>query len=243
MIVGNFKMNLTTFAAEQALVHSLNEAKLKQSVEVVISPPFIYMHPVKETLHNGIRIAAQNCYVKDCGAFTGETSPAQLKDLGIAYVILGHFERRTVFNETPELVAQKIKAALADDLSVILCIGETPAQHEAGETAAVCAAQLQAVVDVLVEADWKRIVIAYDIGNGKVLTPQQAQDTHAEIRAFVSKAVSSRVAQDTRIIYGGGINKGNCVEFAAQSDIDGLLVGACALKPEFVEIINAAAPK
>ncbi|KAJ7312905.1 hypothetical protein DFH08DRAFT_973119 [Mycena albidolilacea] len=140
----------------------------------------------------------------------------------------GHSERRTLFHETSEIVAQKTKAALAASLSVILCIGETLEEHETGKTTKVVS---------------DKIVIAYEpvwaIGTGKVATSQQAQDTHADIRAFLSSAVSPAVAEATRIIYGGSVNKGNCKELSVQPDVDGFLVGGASLKPEFVDIINS----
>ncbi|KAJ7267240.1 Triosephosphate isomerase [Mycena rebaudengoi] len=240
---GNFKMNPCTVADKKILADLLNKADLDPSVEVVVSPPFLYLLPLKEMLRKEIKVAAQNCYFKDSGAYTGEISPAQLKDAEIPYVILGHSERRTLFHETSEIVAQKTKAALASSLSVILCIGETLEQRETGQTTKVCSEQLQAAVNVLKESDWSKIVIAYEpvwaIGTGKVATSAQAQDTHADIRAFLSKAVSSAVAAATRIIYGGSVNKGNCKELSVQPDVDGFLVGGASLKPEFVDIINA----
>ncbi|KAJ7489177.1 Triosephosphate isomerase [Mycena latifolia] len=240
---GNFKMNPNSVAEKKALTALLNQAELDSSVEVVVSPPALYLIPLKEILRKEIQVAAQNCYFKDSGAFTGEISPAQLRDAGIPYVILGHSERRTLFHETSEIVALKTKAALAGSLSVILCIGETLEERETNQTTKVCSEQLQAVIDVLKESDWSKIVIAYEpvwaIGTGKVATSKQAQDTHADIRAFLSKAVSPAVAQATRIIYGGSVNKGNCKDLSTQPDVDGFLVGGASLKPEFVDIINA----
>ncbi|CAK5262075.1 unnamed protein product [Mycena citricolor] len=240
---GNFKMNPNSVAEKKALVELLNKAELDASVEVVVAPPFLYLISLKEILRPEIQVAAQNCYCKESGAFTGEISPLQLKDAGIPYVILGHSERRTLFGETSEIVADKTKAALAASLSVILCIGETLEERETGKTTAVCAAQLKPVIDTLSEADWSKIVIAYEpvwaIGTGKVATSAQAQETHSEIRAFLAKAVSPAVAGSIRIIYGGSVNKGNCKDLGAQPDVDGFLVGGASLKPEFVDIINA----
>nr|GAT60649.1 predicted protein [Mycena chlorophos] len=240
---GNFKMNPNTVAEKKKLVALLNEADIDSSVEVVIAPPSLYLLPLKDILRPEIQVAAQNCYFKDSGAFTGEISPPQLKDAGIPYVILGHSERRTLFHENSATVAQKTKAALASSLSVILCIGETLEERETDQTTKVCSEQLQAVVDVITPADWSKIVIAYEpvwaIGTGKVATSKQAQDTHADVRAFVASAVSPAVAESVRIIYGGSVNKGNCGELALQPDLDGFLVGGASLKPEFVDIINS----
>ncbi|KAJ7591629.1 Triosephosphate isomerase [Mycena floridula] len=240
---GNFKMNPATRDQKYALVDVLNKATLDPATEVVIAPPALYLIPVKELLKNGIKVSAQNCYFKSSGAFTGEISPAQLVDAEIPYVILGHSERRTLFHETSETVAQKTRAALDAGLSVILCIGETLQERESGQTAQVCEKQLQAAVSVLKESDWSKIVVAYEpvwaIGTGKVATSAQAQETHADIRGYLSKAVSADVASSTRIIYGGSVTASNCKELATQPDVDGFLVGGASLKPEFVDIINA----
>jgi len=240
---GNFKMNPCSRKEKQALAQLLNSATIDPSTEIVVAPPALYLIPLLESIRKEIQIAAQNCYFKESGAFTGEISPKQLADAGIPFVILGHSERRTLFHETSALVAQKTRAALNQSLRVILCIGETLQERESGQTVAVVEDQLKAVVDILKESDWSDIVIAYEpvwaIGTGKVATSSQAQETHADIRAFLTKAVSAAVAQSTRIIYGGSVNGANCRELAAQPDVDGFLVGGASLKPEFVDIINA----
>ncbi|KAF8235207.1 triose phosphate isomerase [Tricholoma matsutake] len=240
---GNFKMNPSTREQKKAIIEILNITQLDPSTEVVIAPPSIYLIPLKDILRKDIQVAAQNCYFKESGAFTGEISPDQIVDAGIPYVILGHSERRTLFHETSQIVAQKTRAALDASLNIILCIGETLEQRESGKTAEVCEEQLKAVIDVLKESDWSKIVVAYEpvwaIGTGKVATSAQAQETHADIRAYLSKAVSSTVASSTRIIYGGSVNAANCKELSTLNDVDGFLVGGASLKPEFVEIINA----
>ncbi|RPD65405.1 triose phosphate isomerase [Lentinus tigrinus ALCF2SS1-7] len=240
---GNFKMNPISLEEKRTLVKVLNEADVDQNVEVVIAPPAIYLISLKELLRGDFKVAAQNCYVKTSGAFTGEISPAQLADAGIPYVVLGHSERRTLFHETSKLVADKTRAAIDAGLSVILCVGETLQEREANKTKEVVEEQLKPVVEVLKEADWSKIVIAYEpvwaIGTGKVATSAQAQETHADIRAYLAKAVSPAVAESTRIIYGGSVNAKNCKELGTQKDVDGFLVGGASLKPEFVDIINA----
>ncbi|KAH9950706.1 Triosephosphate isomerase [Amylocystis lapponica] len=240
---GNFKMNPATQEQKRALVKILNGATIDSSVEVVVSPPALYLLPLKEILRKDVKVAAQNCYFKPSGAFTGEISPAQLVDAGIPYVILGHSERRTLFHETSELVAQKTQAALQAGLSVILCVGETLQEREANQTAQVVESQLAPVVAALAESDWSKIVIAYEpvwaIGTGKVATSAQAQQAHADIRGFLSQAVSATVADATRIIYGGSVTAANSKELGTQKDVDGFLVGGASLKPEFADIINA----
>jgi len=236
-------MNPSTRKAKIALAEILNKATLDPNVEVVIAPPALYLIPLKETLREDIKVSAQNCYFQEKGAFTGEISPSQLVDAEIPYVILGHSERRSLFHETSEDIARKTRAALDVGLSVILCIGETLAQREAGETARVCEDQLAPVIAALKPSDWKNIVIAYEpvwaIGTGKVATAAQAQETHFEIRAYLSKAVAKEVGEQTRIIYGGSVTAANCKELSTQPDVDGFLVGGASLKPEFVDIVNA----
>lgn len=240
---GNFKMNPATQEQKRSLVKVLNEATIDPSVEVVLAPPAIYLLTLKEILRKDIKIAAQNCYVKASGAFTGEISPAQLVDADIPYVVLGHSERRTLFHETSALVAQKTRVAIDTGLSVILCVGETLEEREAGRTAQVVEEQLKPVIELLTPKDWSKVVIAYEpvwaIGTGKVATSAQAQEAHANIRSFLGKAVSAAVAESTRIIYGGSVTASNCKELATQPDVDGFLVGGASLKPEFVDIINA----
>ncbi|KAF8552777.1 triose phosphate isomerase [Imleria badia] len=241
---GNFKMNPGSVQQKKNIIDILNQADLDPSTEVVIAPPALYLVPLKSLVRKEIQLAAQNCYFKTSGAFTGEISPTQLVDVGIPYVILGHSERRTLFHETSELVGNKTKAALDASLKVILCVGETLAEREAERTTEVVNAQLQAVVDVLREASyWSNIVVAYEpvwaIGTGKVATAAQAQEAHAEIRQFLKAGVSESVAETTRVIYGGSVTAANCKELATQPDVDGFLVGGASLKPEFVDIINA----
>lgn len=236
-------MNPISRGQKESIISVLNSADLDSTTEIVIAPPSLYLIPLKDTVRSELQVSAQNCYFKDSGAFTGEISPAQLVDAGIPYVILGHSERRTLFHETSEFVAQKTKAALNATLKVILCVGETLPERETGQTAVVVQKQLQAVVDVLQESDWSGVVIAYEpvwaIGTGKVATSAQAQEAHLDIRTFLSQAVSPAVAENTRIIYGGSVTAANCKELSTQPDVDGFLVGGASLKPEFVNIINA----
>lgn len=236
-------MNPVSKAAESALVGGLNSATLDPNTEVVIAPPSIYLLSVKASVRQDVAVSAQNLYPKDSGAFTGEISPKQLVDAGIPWVILGHSERRTLFNESSEFVAQKTRVAIDTGLKVILCIGETLQQREAGETNKINEAQLAPVIAALKPEDWKKVIIAYEpvwaIGTGKVATASQAQETQAAVRVFLSSAVSPVVAEETRIIYGGSVIAANCKELATQPDIDGFLVGGASLKPEFADIINS----
>ncbi|KAF6760516.1 triosephosphate isomerase [Ephemerocybe angulata] len=241
---GNWKLNPTSLSKAKELVEVLNKAELDPKTEVVISPPALYLLPIQAAVTNKqILVSAQNSFYKESGAYTGEISASQIKEAGLPYVILGHSERRTIFHETNEVVALKTRAALDAGLKVILCIGETLAQRESGETAKVCEEQLSAVVKQIKAEEWSNIVIAYEpvwaIGTGKVATTAQAQETHVDVRAYLAKAVTSLVASETRILYGGSVNAANAKDLAAQQDIDGFLVGGASLKPEFIDIINA----
>jgi len=203
--------------------------------------PASYMDYVRSKLPAAIGVAAQNCYKAEKGAFTGETSPAMIKDIGCEWVILGHSERRNVFGESGQLVGEKVGFALQSGLKVIPCIGELLEEREAGKTTEVCFRQLKAIADNV--SDWSKVVIAYEpvwaIGTGKTATPEQAQEVHASLRAWLAENVNAEVAASTRILYGGSVGAANCRELAACPDIDGSLVGGASLKTDFIQICNA----
>lgn len=201
-----------------------------------------------DSLHfQNIEVAAQNAHALPSGAYTGEVSINQLKDIHLKWVILGHSERRTLFHESSETVAEKTAAAIKLGIQVILCVGENLEQREKNITKDIVTAQLDAVNKAISKADWDHVVIAYEpvwaIGTGKVATPEVAQETHADIRAWLKHAVGQDAADKVRIIYGGSVAAKNCVELGKKPDIDGFLVGGASLKPEFVDIINAVKAK
>ncbi|KAF2011479.1 Triosephosphate isomerase [Aaosphaeria arxii CBS 175.79] len=241
---GNFKMNGNIKSIKE-IIANINEAKLDSNTEVVIAPPCLYLLLAREHLREGIEVAAQNVFDRPNGAFTGEISTDQLKDTGITWAILGHSERRVILQETDEFVASKTKAAIDGGLGVILCIGESLEQREAGKTIEVVTKQLKAVADKV--KDWSKIVIAYEpiwaIGTGKVATTEQAQEVHAAIREWLKKEVSTEASDNTRILYGGSVTEKNSCDLATQPDIDGFLVGGASLKPAFVDIINSNSSK
>ncbi|XP_068668320.1 triosephosphate isomerase, cytosolic-like [Aristolochia californica] len=243
---GNWKCNGTTEDVKK-IVTTLNEAQVpsKDVVEVLVSPPFVFLTLVKSLLRSDFHVAAQNCWVRKGGAFTGEVSAEMLVNLGIPWVIIGHSERRSLLNESNEFVGDKIVYALSQGLKVIACVGETLEQRESGRTMEVVAAQTKAIADRV--KDWTNVVIAYEpvwaIGTGKVATPAQAQEVHYELRKWLHENVSPDVAATTRIIYGGSVNGANSEELAGQLDVDGFLVGGASLKPEFVDIIKSATVK
>lgn len=243
---GNWKCNGTSEEVKK-IVSTLNGAEVPSGddVEVVVSPPFVFLPMVKDLLRPDFHVAAQNCWVRKGGAFTGEVSAEMLVNLNIPWVILGHSERRALLGESNDFVGDKVAYALSQGLKVIACIGETLEQRESGSTVAVVAQQTSAIAEKI--SNWYNVVLAYEpvwaIGTGKVATPAQAQEVHAELRKWLEDNVSSEVAASTRIIYGGSVNGANCKELAAQPDVDGFLVGGASLKPEFIDIINSATVK
>ncbi|XP_057482947.1 triosephosphate isomerase, cytosolic [Actinidia eriantha] len=240
---GNWKCN-GTIEEVKKIVTMLNEAEVPSEdvVEVVVSPPFVFLPLVKNLLRSDFQIAAQNCWVRKGGAFTGEVSAEMLLNLGVTWVILGHSERRLIMNESNEFVGDKVAYALSVGLKVIACVGETLEQRESGSTMSVVAAQTNAIADRI--SNWSNVVIAYEpvwaIGTGKVATPAQAQEVHSELRKWLKDNVGAEVAASTCIIYGGSVNGSNCKVLAAEPDVDGFLVGGASLKPEFIDIIKAA---
>jgi triosephosphate isomerase len=261
IVGGNWKCNGTKSSVE-ALVAGLNEGELAENVDVVVAPPFLYIDQVMSTLDAKFQVAAQNAWVEytlddparhydsDTGAFTGEVSAEMLEDLDVPWVILGHSERRAVLGEDNTQVGKKVAHARFHGLSVIVCVGETLEEREAGRTLDVVFAQLRAVADEIDDREhssWgSQVVIAYEpiwaIGTGKVATPEQVQDVHAAIREWLRENVSEEVSKATRIQYGGSVNDENCAELARYSDVDGFLVGGASLDPKkFVDICNSSA--
>jgi triosephosphate isomerase len=243
---GNWKCNGTMDSIAK-LVADLNDAKFEDDVDIIVSPPFIYISQVIESLTKRIEVAAQNSWVGKGGAFTGEISAEQLVDAGVKWVIQGHSERRHVIGESNATIGKKTAYALSKGLGVIACVGEKLEDREADKTTAVVFEQMEAFADA-VGSYWSNVVVAYEpvwaIGTGKVASPQQAQEVHAAIRQWLKEKVSEEVSSKTRIIYGGSVNGANSAELATQADIDGFLVGGASLKgPEFATICNAVTAK
>jgi triosephosphate isomerase len=242
IVGGNFKLNGSQ-SSLKTLVEGLNQGNLDSNVEIVVSPPFVYLDQVRKAVRKDVAVAGQNCYSKASGAFTGEVAPEMLKDIGIEWVILGHSERREIFKEADDEIGLKVAHALKAGLKVMACIGEKLEEREADKTTEVVVRQLAAIAKHV--SDWTNVVIAYEpvwaIGTGKVATPDQAQEVHKNIRAWLKENLSAEVAEATRIMYGGSVNGGNAATLAKEEDIDGFLVGGASLKPEFVTICNAKA--
>jgi triosephosphate isomerase len=246
IVGGNWKSNGTLDSGKE-LVEALNGGTWDEdAIDVVVCPVALQALPMKEKLKPSIKVALQNCSATGLGAFTGEMSAEQIKDAGIQWVVIGHSERRSLYEETDEVCAQKLRRALGAGLKVLFCIGEQLDARESGRTNEVCAEQLAPVFALGLKQDqWENVVIAYEpvwaIGTGKVATPQQAQETHEFIRQHIAEKKSEGLAAKLRIQYGGSVSTENCGELMACPDIDGFLVGGASLKPDFVKIIQTTA--
>ncbi|HEY3876898.1 MAG TPA: triose-phosphate isomerase [Candidatus Kapabacteria bacterium] len=246
LIVGNWKMNGTVEETRKLLFQLRVEWSDEcDPIEVAVCPPFTALIVARHELHGtGIAFGAQNCYAEMKGAFTGEISPAMLKELGCTYVILGHSERRTIFGETDELISRKLCAALEEKLIPILCIGETEAERADNQTEKVLLQQLTSSLALVTASDLENLVIAYEpiwaIGTGKTATPEEAEASHAFIRSELKKKFGD-AAGTIPLLYGGSVKPANARELFQQPDIDGGLIGGASLDAEgFVEIVRAA---
>jgi triosephosphate isomerase (TIM) len=248
LIAGNWKMfhgGPTACDLAAAIAEGLADVSGAAGVDVVIAPPVTAIAAVAHEVDGSdIAVAAQNMHAKDSGAFTGEVSAPMLLACGATWVILGHSERRQLFGETDEGVAQKTVAALQHGLRPIVCVGETLAEREAGQTLAVIGRQLAAALPHLL-ADAGKAAVAYEpvwaIGTGHVATAAQAQEAHAALRAQLA-AASPDLALRTRILYGGSVKPDNAADLLACADVDGALVGGASLEaPSFLAIVRAAA--
>jgi triosephosphate isomerase len=246
ILAGNWKMNMTIAEATnlvRSIRRGLNDVK---GVDRVLCPPFTTLAAVKDLLTaTEIGLGAQNMHWAEKGAYTGEISPAMVKEL-CQYVILGHSERRAYFGETDEKVNRKVKAALAHGLIPIVCVGETEAQHDADETEAVVSGQVRGCLADLTADQVAGLVIAYEpvwaIGTGKAATPAGAGAVIGlTIRGTTAQLYDEATAQAVRVQYGGSVSPGNVAEFMAHPDINGALVGGASLKPDFVDLVRLAA--
>jgi triosephosphate isomerase len=247
-VAGNWKMNTDSRSSVDLAkaVASGSSELTSGSVSVAVIPPFVYLPSVVGAVSScDVAVGAQDIYFEEKGAFTGEISPAMLKDIGCTYVLCGHSERRHVIGETNELINKKVIAAIGGGLLPILCVGELLEQRDAGETEQVVAEQIRAGLAGLSAEQVSAVTIAYEpvwaIGTGRTATPQQAQEAHAFIRGLLAEMYDDSTAQEMRIQYGGSVNAANARELMSQEDVDGALVGGASLKAdEFVKIIQAA---
>ncbi|RKZ40916.1 MAG: triose-phosphate isomerase [Gammaproteobacteria bacterium] len=245
LVVGNWKMN-GSIQSNQSLLDNLKQnIKKVQNAQVSVCAPFVYLQQISELL-KGTVIAwgAQDISNQKPGAFTGEVAGSMLVDFNCQYVIIGHSERRNLYGESDELVAEKFAMAQSVKLIPILCVGELLEQREAGETENVVKRQLDAIINLQGVASLANSVIAYEpvwaIGTGKTATPQQAQNVHTFIRSLIAKKEAG-IAKQLQILYGGSVKANNAVELFAMPDIDGGLIGGASLKAdEFLTICQAA---
>ncbi|MCB8926486.1 MAG: triose-phosphate isomerase [Ardenticatenaceae bacterium] len=245
IIAGNWKMNKTAAEAVEFVREIRNGLSQIKGVDKVVCPPFIALPGVAEALQaTDIGVGAQNMHFADNGAYTGECAPNMLTPF-CSYVIIGHSERREYFNETDEGVNKKAKAALAHGLIPIICVGETLAQNEAGETQAFVSGQVRAALDGLTAEQVAGLIIAYEpiwaIGTGKSASAAQAGSIIGlSVRGPIADMFGEETAQKVRIQYGGSVKENNIAEYMAQPDIDGALVGGASLKAGFVELVKNA---
>ena len=248
IVAGNWKMNLSFEDGQKLTTEIVNMYRDEaiQDVIAVLNPPFPHLYPVKKLVGDtpGIAVGAQNCSDKESGAYTGEVSAKMLASFGVAYVILGHSERRAYFNEGNDLLAAKVNQVLANGLSPIFCCGESLDIRNAGTQEATVTAQLTESLFHLSPEEFSKVVIAYEpiwaIGTGVTASAEQAQEMHAALRAHIAATYGQEIAQETSILYGGSANPGNAKELFGKPDVDGGLIGGASLKSrDFVDILKS----
>lgn len=245
LVAGNWKMNGTRESAVRLAHDIVQGLEGEVGPEVLVCPPFVYLPDVGRALRgSAVALGAQNLCAEDNGAYTGEVSGSMLRDVDCRYVIVGHSERRRLYGESDTLVARKFMAAQRAGLIPVLCVGETLAEREAGQTGKVIIRQLQAVRAAAGTAAFAQAVIAYEpvwaIGTGRTAAPAQAQEVHALIRAQL-QGEDAKIAGAIRLLYGGSVKASNAAELFRMPDIDGALVGGASLEArEFLQICAAA---
>jgi triosephosphate isomerase (TIM) len=247
LIAGNWKMHKNESQAEEHIQGLLPRVSSVSGVDIAICVPFTDLKAMVDSARGSrVEVYAQNMHHEPSGAFTGEISAEMLTELDVNGVVLGHSERRELFGETDKALALKVRAALAADLAPILCVGETEAERDSGETQRKLRHQVGEDLAGIDDEQLERVVIAYEpiwaIGTGRVATPEQAQEEVGFIRALVAGR-SAEAAERMRILYGGSVKPENAVELLGLPDVDGALVGGASLEPEsFSEIVVAAQP-
>ena len=244
IVAGNWKMNNDLAETEMFLV-DLKKQVFPENVAVMIAPAFTNLnHAFKSLREHPVTIAAQNMHQSDSGAFTGEISAKMLKSVGVNTVIIGHSERRSIFNEDNAVLAEKVNTALKNDMTVIFCVGEELVDRKNKNHFELIKTQLTEGLFHLANESWKNIIIAYEpvwaIGTGETASPQQAQEMHNYIRKTIAENYTKLIAKDVSILYGGSVKPNNAVEIFSQADVDGGLIGGAALEVEsFMNIVNA----
>lgn len=242
IIVGNWKMN-TNLELAYNLVIDINRLKGRE-IESVVLVPFTHIKSLQEIACPNLFIGAQNVSQFECGAYTGEISASMLESIGIKYVTIGHSERRTIFNETNDIISEKIKKALAYNLHPIVCCGEPLVERKSNNYLNFVKAQIESALFDLKEKDIKTLTLAYEpiwaIGTGETASAAQAQEVHAFIRKMLTEKFGTKTAENVTILYGGSVKPSNAKELFSEKDIDGALVGGASLDANsFVEIIKS----
>ena len=242
IVAGNWKMNMTPSEAVK-LVAELKDLVKNDDVDVVYCVPAIDIVPVVEAVKGtNVKVGAENMYVEEKGAYTGEIAPAMLVDAGVSYVIIGHSERRDYFKEDDAFLNKKVLKAFEHGLTPILCCGESLEQRETGVTMDWIRLQIKSDLVGVTADQVKSMVIAYEpiwaIGTGKTATTEQAQEVCADIRKCIAEIYDDATAAEIRIQYGGSVNAATAPDLFAQADIDGGLVGGASLKPDFGKLVN-----
>ena len=244
IVAGNWKMN-NDLAQTEALITALKKQSKTTDAEVMIAPTATNLWQAYNSLKDSkIEVIAQNMHFAENGAYTGEISASMLKSIGINTVILGHSERREYFNETDELLAKKVDAALAKGMRVIFCFGEELADRKAGKEETVVGNQIKNALFHLNAAAFQNIILAYEpvwaIGTGETASPEQAQDMHAFIRKTLADKYGNDIAEEVSILYGGSVKPANAEEIFSKPDVDGGLIGGASLNADdFFAIVNA----
>ncbi|WP_274476251.1 triose-phosphate isomerase [Mangrovimonas aestuarii] len=244
IVAGNWKMN-NDLAQTEDLISALIKQNQTSNAEVMIAPTFTNLwHAFQATRGLSVEVVAQNMHFAENGAYTGEISADMLKSIGVQTVILGHSERRAYFNETDELLAKKVDAALSKDMRVIFCFGEELEDRKAGRHFDVVKSQISNALFHLGANAWVNIVLAYEpvwaIGTGETASPEQAQEMHAFVREVLTEKYNNELAQSVSILYGGSVKPANAKEIFSKPDVDGGLIGGASLKADdFFAIVNA----
>mmetsp|Transcript_4829 Transcript_4829/g.8756 ORF Transcript_4829/g.8756 Transcript_4829/m.8756 type:complete len:232 (-) Transcript_4829:31-726(-) len=225
-----------------------NAGEFPSNAQVVIAPTALHTGHVLKSVRKDVNVSVQNVfYEPKAGAWTGELTVDLVRDFGVNWTLAGHSERRSLRGETPEMVGKVVKVAIEAGMNVIACIGEQLEDRQGGKTMDVLKTQLEPIISAVGSTGWGQVVVAYEpvwaIGTGVTASPEQAQDTHKEIRAYLSEKVGADTAKALRIIYGGSVKAANCEDLIKREDIDGFLVGGASMNTDFLKIINSSALK
>ena len=244
IIAANWKMNPTSLEESKQIINNILDSSNQTNNKTILFPPFPFIYPISQFIKNStINLGAQDCYTEISGAFTGETSISMLNSLGCSYILVGHSERRTIFNETNKKINKKINLVINEGLNCILCIGENKNEYEKGMNKEICSIQLTECLLNINENDLDKIIIAYEpvwaIGTGLNATPEIADDVHSYIRSWISNKYSEDIAKKMCILYGGSVNPDNINNILQKNNINGVLVGGASLDSnKFNKLIN-----